>query len=147
MIADTASENENLEKKTSNTEYQLSFFLLQLLPAPFCSVFPFKKKKNPRSIFPSPVFFSLQASTGSTVYRSASLYSNHHHDNGHIPHHTSHACNFMEVGALQMNIFSSSMGWYEIPFCAIDKSNNNKHRNWFAKKRGVQNDKHILLYL
>ena len=28
MIADAASENENLEKKTSNTESQFSFFLL-----------------------------------------------------------------------------------------------------------------------
>ena len=28
---------------------------------------------------------------------------------------------------LQKNIFSSSPGWYKIPFGAIDKSNNNKH--------------------
>ena len=55
------------------------------------------------------------------------------------PCHASHACNFMEVVPhFQKNIFSSSPGWYKIPFSAIDKSHNNKHWSWFAKRRGLQ---------
>ena len=55
--------------------------------------------------------------------------------------HASHACSFMEVVPhFKKNIFSSSSGWYKIPFGAINKSNNNKHWSWFAKRRGLRYD-------